>query len=297
MQYVLLGLMVLCYALQALFEKLYAANCEGDSGESSLRFAVIFGMFIGAATLVAGCISAGGFAFAPSKSTLIFAVCNAVILVIFHLTQIGATTRGSYAIANLCMLFGGILIPMAVSMIQMGQRLSVLQLIAVAMMCGAFVLLNCQGLSLKGAKKGFWFCCIALAVANGAFGSVLALQADAAAGERTEMLTISYLLSAYLAGIALLVRMARRKDGKKPAGVTPRALWYALGCCVVATVAVNILSYLLARMNVTVVNTVDNGGVLILAALFGLVIFREKLTKLQFCGLGVALASVILLSF
>lgn len=296
MLYVLLGLMVLCYALQSLFEKLYAANCKGDSGGASLRFAVIFGVFIGIATLAAGCVSAGGFSFAPSRATMICAIGVAVMLVIFHLTQIGATARGSYAIANLCMLFGGILIPMVVSMIQMGQRLSVLQIIAVVMMCAAFVLLNCQGMSLKGAKKGFWFFCIALGVANGVFGALLALQADFAPGERTEMLTVGYLTSAVLALLVLLFRKVRGK-GKGDLHMTRRAMLFALGCCVVATVAVNILSYLLARMNVTVVNTVDNGGVLILAALFGLIIFHEKLTKLQFCGLGVALASVILLSF
>lgn len=296
MLYILLGLMVLCYALQSLFEKLYAANCKGDSGEASLRFAVIFGVFIGVATLAAGCISAGGFSFAPSRATIIYAIGAAAMLVIFHLTQIGATMRGSYAIANLCMLFGGILIPMVVSMIQMGQRLSVLQIIAVVMMCAAFVLLNCQGMSLKGAKKGFWFCCIALGISNGVFGSFLALQADFTPGERTEMLTVGYLTSAVLALLVLLFRKVRGK-GQGEFHMTRWAVLFALGCCAVATVAVNILSYLLARMNVTVVNTVDNGGVLILAALFGLIIFREKLTKLQFCGLGVALASVILLSF
>ncbi len=296
MLYILLGLMVLCYALQSLFEKLYAANCKGDSGEASLRFAVIFGVFIGGATLAAGCISAGGFSFAPSRGTILYAIGAAAMLVIFHLTQIGATMRGSYAIANLCMLFGGILIPMVVSMIQMGQRLSVLQIIAVVMMCAAFVLLNCQGMSLKGAKKGFWFFCIALGISNGVFGSFLALQADFAPGERTEMLTVAYLTSAVLALLVLLFRKVRGK-GQGEFHMTRRAVLFALGCCAVATVAVNILSYLLARMNVTVVNTVDNGGVLILAALFGLIIFREKLTKLQFCGLGVALASVILLSF
>ncbi len=296
MLYLLLGLMVVCYALQSLFERLYAGSCEGESGEISLSFAVIFGVFIGAATFAAGCISAGGFVFAPSRGTVIYAVCTALMLVIFHLTQIGATTRGSYAIANLCMLFGGILIPMAVSVIRMGQRLSLWQIAAVALMCVAFVLLNCQGVSLRGAKKGFWFFCIALGLSNGVFGSLLALQADFAPGERTEMLTVSYLASAVLALLVLLIKKARGGEGRR-LRMSRRAVLFAIGCCAVATVAVNILSYLLARMNVTVVNTADNGGVLILAALFGLMIFHEKLTRLQFCGLGVALVSVVLLSF
>lgn len=293
--YLLLGAMVLCYALQSLFERLYAGNCKGGESEISLWFAAIFGAFVGIASFAAGCVSAGGFAFSPSRATIIYAVCNGAMLVIFHLSQIGATTRGSYAIANLCMLFGGIIIPMVVSMVQMHQRLSWWQIAAVFLMGAAFVLLNLQGISLKGVKKGFWFFCIVLGVSNGVFGSLLALQTNYAGGERAEMLTVCYLTSALLALLVLLTRKVRGGE-KKAFRMSCRAWLFALGCCVAATVAVNILAYLLARMNVTVVNTVDNGGVLILAALFGVVIFHEKPTRMQLCGLGTALVSVVLLS-
>lgn len=296
MPYLLLGVMVLCYALQSLFERLYAGNCEGDGREASLRFAVLFGIFIGILTFAASALS-GGISFFPSCRTLWFALLNAAVLVIFHLSQIGATTRGSYAIANLCMLFGGILLPMIVSLTQMGQALTVLQIIAVVLMCLSFLLLNCQGLSLGGTKKGFWFCCIALALSNGAYGSILALQADAAPTERVEMLTLSYLASALFAALVLLGGRVRNRKKPKKFRMKGRAWLFAFGCCAVATVAVNILSFLLARINVTVVNTVDNGGVLLLAALFGYLIFHEKPTKVQILGLAVALGSVVLLSF
>lgn len=294
---VLLILMMLCYAFQSLFCKLYAKNCTGDSKESSLFFAVIFGSFIAVATFAVGCLSAREIVFHPSRLTVIFGVCNAVFLVVFHLSQIGATSRGSYAIANLCMLFGGMLIPMVSSVIRLGQGLSLVQIVAVVLMLGAFVLLNCQGLSLGGSKPGYWFCCVALALSNGFYGAVLALQANLTAdGERIEMLTISYLGSALLAGIVLAVLRMRKTPGREAFHMSRRALGFALACCVVATVAANIILYLLARMNVTVLNTVNNGGVLLLAALFGLFLFKERPSKLQYCGLAVALGSVILLS-
>lgn len=297
MEIALLILMIFCYALQALFCRLYAKNCTGDDKERSLFFAVIFGAFIALATFAVGCFSAGGIGFAPSRLTVIFGACNAAFLVIFHLSQIGATSRGSYAIANLCMLFGGILIPLGISVVKLGQGLSALQIIAVVLMLVAFVLLNCQGMSLGDAKPGYWACCIALALSNGFYGAVLALQANLAGdGERTEMLIISYLGSAILAGIVLALIRTRRTPGREPFRMSRRALCFALACCAVATVAANILLYLFARMNVAVLNTVDNGGVLILAALFAFLIFKERPSKLQFCGLAVALGSVILLS-
>ena len=48
-------------------------------------------------------------------------------------------------------------------------------------------------------------------------------------------------------------------------------------------------------MNTTVVNTVDNGGVLLLSALFAFIFFGERPSKLQYCGLAAALVSIILL--
>ena len=306
MNYFLLCIMVLCYALQALTSKLYAANCEGKSDDASLRFAVIFGTFIGAATLVEGWLGAGAVTFAPSRGTVIYALCNAVFLVVYHLSQIGATARGSYAIANICMLFGGILIPMAVSMLKLGQRLNVTQTAAVVLMCIAFLLINCRTGSEKDKKAeknkatvGFWAYCIMLALSNGAFGSALALQADYAPAEQTEMLTVSYFASAVLAAAVIALRRAAHRDsagGKKTFRMTRRAVFFAVGCCIVATVAVNILSYLLSVMNVTVVNTVDNGGVLLLSSLFGALIFGEKPGRIRLLGLAAAFVSIVLLS-
>ena len=50
----LLAVMVLCYAFQALFCKFYSQKCTGDTAVISLIFAVIFGCFIGTATLALG---------------------------------------------------------------------------------------------------------------------------------------------------------------------------------------------------------------------------------------------------
>ena len=187
----LLAVMVLCYAFQALFCKFYSQKCTGDTAVISLIFAVIFGCFIGTATL-----ALGGFTFSPSPLTLAFGLLNAAVLVVFHLSQIGAAARGSYAIMNLCMLFGGIIVPMIVSAIKLGQHLSTLQIIAVVLMFVAFILLNCQGVSLGGTKKGYWFMCAALALSNGTYGAFMSLQAGLLDGaERTEMIAVSYICS------------------------------------------------------------------------------------------------------
>ncbi len=283
-------IMILCYSLQSLFAKLFAMNYEGDSSTSSLVFAVIFGLFIAAATL-----AANGAGFHPSALTVGFAVLNAVMLILYHLSQIGASVRGSYAILTLCMLFGGIIIPMIVSMITLDQRLTGLQIIAVVIMLGAFVLLNAQGASLGGTKPGYWFYCVLLALSNGCYGAVLSVQSGLMEGaERTEMISLSYFCSAVFAFLVLAVR--RRKKALSDFKMKPKAALCALGCGTVATVAVNLLLYLLSRMNTTVINTLDNGGVLVCSTLFAYFLFGERPTRLQTCGLAAALCSIVMLS-
>lgn len=287
---VLILIMIFCYALQSLFAKLFAMNYEGESSNASLVFAVFFGVIISAATL-----AFDGFGLAPSALTICFALVNAVMLVLYHLTQIGASMRGSYAIMSLCMLFGGIIIPMIVSMITLDQRLTGLQIIAVLIMFVAFVLLNAQGASLNGTKKGYWFYCILLALSNGCYGAVLSVQSGLMAGaERTEMISLSYFGSAVLAFLALAIR--RRKKVFSDFKVKSGALMYALGCGVVATIAVNLLLYLLSQINTTVLSTLNNGGILVCSALFAGVLFGERPTRLQVFGLIAALCSIVMLS-
>lgn len=190
----LILLMIICYTFQSLFAKYFAMYYTGNPSTASLVFAVIFGVLIAITTLLTG-----GLHFAPSALTVGFALLNAAMLVVFHLSQIGASVRGSYAILNLCMLFGGILIPMISSMLMLEQRLTGLQLFAVAMMFVAFVLLNVQGASLTDTKRGYWACCFLLALSNGLYGAILSTQSGLLGGaERTEMITLSYLGSALL---------------------------------------------------------------------------------------------------
>lgn len=286
----LIAFMIFCYTVQSLFSKYFAMHYDGNPSTASLVFSVIFGGVIAVATLVSG-----GFTFAPSAVTVALGCANAVVLVAYQLALIGASMRGSYAILNLCMLFGGIVVPMITSTVMLDQRLTALQIAAVAVMLLAFVLLNIQGASLGDTKRGYWPLCILLFVANGLYGAINSLQANLMAGaERTEMITIGYLGSAVLAFAAVAVM--RRGKTLSDFKLKPKAIAFALGCCIAATVAVNMVMYLYTVVNTTVLSTLDNGGVMVTSSLCALVLFGERPTKLQYCGLGLALCSIIMLS-
>ncbi len=286
----LIVLMVACYTAQSLLAKLFAGQYRGESSTASLVFATIFGALIALATAVTA-----GFALSPSLTTVLFGCANAVILVLFHLSQIGAAVRGSYAILNLCMLFGGILVPMVTSMLFLEQTLTAQQVVAVVIMLGAFVLLNIEGADMVGTKRGYWPLCALLFVTNGFYGAVNSLQANLVGdGEREEMIVIAYLGSAILAFACVAIK--RRRAVLADFKLSAKAAACAICCAIAATVAVNLVMYLFARVNTTVLSTVDNGGVLITTTICAIALFGERPTKLQYAGLAAALGSIVLLS-
>lgn len=282
--------MALCHALQTLFSRLFNRDCQCDAKASPLVFAVLFGGAIGLFTF-----ASGGFAFAPSALTVWLGLCNAAVLLLFNLSQISAAARGSYAVMTISMLFGGILIPMIVSAVKLGQTLGILQIAAVLLMLAAFVFLNAKGINGKKNQRGFWISCLLLGISNGAYGAVNTLQANLlAGGERTEMILISYLGSAVLAFILLAVQC--RRDVFRVFCVGKRSGLWGLCCFAIATLAVNLMLFVLSRCNTTVATTLDNGGVLIFSAIFAMVIFHERQNKLQWIGLLCALTSIVMLS-
>ena len=271
MAFLLVTLLVVLYSFQSLFLKLFSAKYPAEkSALASTVFNISYGAFAGITTLCAM-----GFRFSASKVTLICGLVNAVTLLCYTVSMIPAILKGSYAFQMIAMLFGGIVVPMLHSVIFLGDRLSLLQCLAVALMLVSFVLMNLQGLSLKGSGKSFLLWCLALFFSNG-------------------MIVLTYLGMAVLCALFQGAKDAKglARGFKMPA----RPLIFLLACCLCATLASHLLLYVLTLVDTTVLYTIDNGGVLALSVLYSCVLFREKLNRYQIAGIALSLASIIMLS-
>lgn len=291
MTILLVALLVVLYSFQSLFLKLFSAKYPAEkSAQASTVFNISYGAFAGITTL---CVM--GFRFSASKVTLICGLVNAVTLLIYNVSMIQASRKGSYAFQMIAMLFGGIVVPMLHSVIFLGDRLSLLQILAVVLMLVSFVLMNLQGLSLKGSGKSFLIWCLVLFFANGLYGVLMnyqQLRMDGA--QRNEMIVLTYL---GMAALCALFQGAKDAKGlvrgfKMPA----RPLIFLLSCCLCATLASHLLLYILTFVDSTVLYTIDNGGVLALSVLYSCMLFREKLNRYQIAGIALSLASIIMLS-
>ncbi|MBQ2955152.1 MAG: DMT family transporter [Clostridia bacterium] len=289
---VLVAAMVLFYSFQSLFTRLYSANYEGpDAGQSTTIFSICYGVFIGLATLIVG-----GFQFAPSWQTVLFGVLNALMLALYNTSMIESGNRGPYSFLMICVMFGGLMIPLITGVAFLGEVITPIQWIAIALMLAAFVVMNARGLSLKGASKGYYLWCFLLFLSNGLYAVVMNLQTTFMNGaERTEMLSILFLTSALLAAVPKLIKGQGREliEGFK---MGKKAALHLLICCASATAAANLLMYILTQMEASILYTIDNGGVLVLSVIYSLILFKERPRWEQWIGIAMALISIVMLN-
>jgi drug/metabolite transporter (DMT)-like permease len=238
----------------------------------------------------------GGFSFSPSWQTWLLGLINAGVLLLYSTSMIEAGNRGSYAFLMISSVFGGILIPLALGALFLGEMLTPSQGFAVLLMLISLVIMNLKGISFKETSGAYYFWCALLFLANGLYGAVMNLQASLMGGtERTEMLTILFMASALG---ALLTELLRKRGNRLVEGfrMGKKAMLFLLICCCSATAAANLLLHNLSLMESGILYTINNGSVLVLAILYSLILFRERPRWEQIMGMGLAVASIVLFS-
>ena len=125
-------------------------------------------------------------------------------------------------------------------------------------------------------------------------------QESAVSGELYSMLLVSFLVGIVGAVPFVLVGMKREKGEEsmrellKPLlPALPLALFAGVG-----SATCNVINlYLIGAMNSAVIFPLFNGTALILTILIGCLIFRERLTRRQWVGIGVGLVATVRLGF
>ena len=290
----LVPIMVFMYSFQSLFTRLYSANYAGpDSKQSTPVFSVCYGLFIGAASLIAGLIRNASFA--PTWHTWLCALANALMLFLYNTSMIESGNRGSYSFLMIASMSGGILVPLVFELLR-GQPITPVQGFAMVLMIASFVVMHCRGLSLKGSSGLYYFWCAVLFLSNGSYAIFMSLQTELTNGmQSTEMNTILFTCTALIA-IATQLFRGRGKQLIQGFRMGKKAALFLLICCAAATTAVNLLLLILPHTIDSIIYTIDNGGVLILSIIYSLVLFKERPKVEQWIGMAMAFVSLILIS-
>ena len=286
MLYILLLVMAVLYSWQSLFCRLYtnARNSEG-----AIQFSVFYAAFAGVCTL-----AINGFAYAPSLATVLLGLLNAMMLLTYNISMVKCGTLGSYAFMMICVLAGGILVPMVYDALYLGYVFSPMQIAAVVLMLVAFVVMNLDGVKAKKNLKYLMWCAI-LFVANGFYGVIMNLQQTLMNfTQRSEMIITTFLGMGVLTAAFELI--FARKSFIEGFRMDKKAAGAMVISSVCATIAVNMLMFLMKSLNITVLSVINNGGVLVISAIYAFTLFKEKLEKHTIVGILAACASIVMLS-
>lgn len=288
---ILLAVLVCIYTMQSLFCKIFTQKYGGDTEASGSVFAVLYGGFVGLATLIISL-----FDFRPAPLTWVYGLLTALMLFIYNVSMVNSSRQGSYAFLTLCMLSGGIILPCIASVWILDKPLTTLAIVGILVMLAAFVVLNIQNIKLKGSPFSYYIWCALLFISNGLFGTMTTLQANQVGSvDRSEMVVITYIGSFIIALVQLL--LARREKVRSDFARIGKKAWLA-GLCsfTCATIAINLALFVLTLMNPAIYAAAENGAILVLSAICSAVVFKEKFTKMQIFGMSLAVFSIVLLS-
>lgn len=282
--------LVLLYSLQTLFCKFYSDNYTGKKELSSPVLCVTQSIAIALLSF-----AFAGFEFEISLLSFVFGALNAAVLFGYNTSLIKAGDRGSYAFMNMMMLFGGIFIPLVYSSVATGSFPSVLQCGAIITMIIACLLMNIENIKLGGAKLSYYIFCLLLFVFNGLYGTLLKAQEQYNVNENQEMVIVSYGLMGVIALVQLIAK--EKKDTLAAFCFNKKCALFLVLFLIISGLAVNVLVLLLGYLNVAVLYTVDNGGVMMLSALYSITLFKEKATPLKIIGIIIAVISLCVLGY
>ncbi len=286
----LILLIVVLYSLQTLFCTMYTNKYPGKPENASPVFCVLESVAIAVFTW-----AWIGFKFELSPITLLLGSLNAVVLFTYNTSLIKASSKGSYAFMNVAMLFGCILVPLMYTTIFLGDKLVWYQYAAIGLMLVSFILMNYKDFKQKERTSWVYYVfCALLFLSNGMYGTLLKMQSDYNEAQKNEMIILTYGIMGVIAFVQLAFK--EKKDTFKAFKMSKKAVLPLALCLASAALAINILVLVIPMVNTAVLYTVENGGVLILAAVYSFIFFKEKPQLSTVLGIITAAVSITVLS-
>lgn len=281
MSAILIALMILLYTLQSFLCKLYTDKYPGDEDMASSVFTVVSGF-----TVAVISFGFAGFSFTVHPLTALLAVLNAIALYGYNICIIKASQTGPYSILMVFSIAGGIVIPSIVDCIFFDGTLSVIQIIAVAVIFASVYMMSKKKEDAgfdKAKAVPFFVACTFLGICNGIYGTFINVQQELTGEEQKEaMVALMFLSAAVISVITTLPRKGRKFISAFRQ--TRSSCAYLIACSVVSALAINILVLVLPLVNLTVLYTFDNSGVMLLSVFASWLFLKEKLSPLNLIG-------------
>ena len=281
--------MIVLYTLQSLLTKKYVDSYPGKEEMASSIFTIVSGAVV---AIVSLCFT--GFNFQAAPETWLLGVINAAVIIAYNYFIVRTAQTGPYTVLMVFSIAGGIIMPTLVAFFAFGEPMSAWKWVAVAIVLVAVYMMSYRTADKVEWRPVFIPCCFGLALANGAYGTVLNIQQQLTGeGEKEELIAITYAIAAVVSFIIFLTKERGSLSGFRQ---TKASLIYLAVCSVVVALAINVLVCIIPLVNVTVLYTFDNAGTLLLSVICSVVFFKERLSRLNTAGCAVMCLALIMIS-
>ena len=282
MSYVFLMLAVCLISFQQVIKKLYSVKHKG--GVITFTAAsVVFG-------LAYFCVTSKEFNYTPEL--LWYSVAFSITYSLAVVGSILAIKTGPLSLSSLVTSYS-LIIPTFYGIIVLGEPTKLMLYVGIVLLVISIFFVNMEK---KGEEKKItlkWILCALLSfLANGACSTVQKVQQlDFNGLYKNESMIIALAISSVLLFISAFII-----EGKEVKTVIKKGFWfYAL--CGVANAVTNYFTILLAtRMPASITFPVLSAGGIVLAAIISVFGFKEKLSKMQWVGMILGIASIVALN-
>ncbi len=272
-----LAFLIFISTMQSILMRYFSANYPGREDLASPVFTVFSG-FVAAFVSLAF----AGFSFSPQPLTILLGLCNAVALVVFNNAILRASVLGPYSITTVFMILGGIILP-AVVAIFFGDGFNPIKFLCIGVIIFSVWLIARKPGETYQNKAAFFIACFFLAASNGVYGALLdAQQRLTTIADKEEMLVVSYFFAALISLIMLLAK--EKKNTLAGFYQSKKSLFFFIAASLVVALNIQLVTFSLSLMDVTILYTFDNSCVFLLSVLFSCVFLKEKLSKYNIIG-------------
>ena len=262
------------------------AKTSGNSSFGALTFNTV--IFASAAVLFArwliGC----------HASTALFGAVFGVLTVLFQLFYVMAMSGGNVSLTVMFVNFS-MVIPIAFSVIYGKEHITPIKAAGIALIVLALALTFKKGKGGEVNHKRWLLTALAAALINGGLSICQKLYGMTVySSEGSGFVAWAYLIAFLLSFAVCFLRGVSNKENRF--SVSPRAALLGVSAGAVLAVFQWLNTYAVSAIDAAVIFPSYYGGSMILSAMSGVLILKDKLTKRQICAILIGIVAIVILN-
>lgn len=301
-----------CYSLQFVCMKFYQRHVRNNIFTSLVFGAAI--MALGAIVmLIINAVRRGGLYLTYTPFTLLVAAGLALVTVLSTVVGIAVLKRGKLSIYSNFTMLGGMALPFVFGLAFMGEKITVWKGIGMGIMVISLLLSMWDGKGKEPRVSGsaiFFVLCFVQFALNGSTSVFSAVQANAETVFGQEVTDVydfiiwsrifTVGISAIMFGVAAGAMHSQKQELLAVKDVfAGKAILPLIGYAIVSLAGFLLSMFCMGegRLDASSLYPITTGGTIVLSALFGLILFKEKITPYMAVCLLLTVAATVAFMF